>query len=96
MIELILLLFALHFAEAIRLKMNDFNGSEVVNLSHFTINLGESVSCERRMILLAFKNIHLKFPELSVDLSFIHKLHNTCIFSGNVFFIADVRRFRSF
>ena len=48
------------------------------------------------MILLAFKNTHLKFPELSVDLSFIHKLHNTCIFSGNVFFIADVRRFRSF
>ena len=47
------------------------------------------------MILLAFKNTHLKFPELSVDLSFIHKLH-TCIFSGNVFFIADVRRFRSF
>ena len=45
------------------------------------------------MILLAFKNTHLKFPELSVDLSFIHQLHNTFIFSGNVFFIAGVRRF---
>ena len=48
------------------------------------------------MTLLAFKNTHLKFPELSVDPSFIHKLQNTCIFSGNVFFIADVRRFSSF
>ena len=45
------------------------------------------------MILFAFKNTHLKFPELSVDLSFIHKLQNTCIFSGKVFFIAGVRRF---
>ena len=44
------------------------------------------------MILLAFKDTHLKFPELSVDLSFIHKIQNR----GNVFFIADVRRFRSF
>ena len=43
MIELIFLLFVLHFAEAIRQKMNVFNGSEVVNLSHFTINLDEIV-----------------------------------------------------
>ena len=43
MIELIFLLSALHFAEAIGQKMNVFNGSEVINLSHFTINLGEIV-----------------------------------------------------
>ena len=43
MIELIFILFFLHFAEAISDKMNVFNGSEVVNLSHFTINLGEIV-----------------------------------------------------
>ena len=43
MIELIFLLFVFHFAEAIRQKMNVFNGSEVINLSHFTINLGEIV-----------------------------------------------------
>ena len=47
------------------------------------------------MIFLAFKNTHLKFPELSVDLSFIHKPHKIQNW-GNVFFIADVIRFRSF